>query len=248
MAYIETYLASEGFIALQTRPYAAGMELLTGNGIFYEFIPFDEKHFDDNGQVLHPFVPTLNIDQVETGRPYALVMSTCSGAWRYLIGDVIRFVSLTPAELIIDGRTKHFLSLCGEHLSVDNMNQGLGAVAKQLKVNFPEFTVSGIKHEGKLGHHWFVGCDQQVDAEQLQKMLDAELARVNDDYPVERTHALKHMIVEVLPNHVFLDYLEYMGKVGGQSKFPRVMKGEKYRDWVKWLRGKGHEVKSFETP
>ncbi|MEM0996702.1 MAG: GH3 auxin-responsive promoter family protein [Bacteroidota bacterium] len=248
MAYIETYLASEGFIALQTRPYAAGMELLHSNGIYYEFIPFDEEHFDEHGQVLHPHVPTYGIDQVEIGKPYALVMSTCSGAWRYLIGDVVRFVSLAPAELIIDGRTKHFLSLCGEHLSVDNMNQGLGVVAKRLGVSFPEFTVAGIQHGGKLGHHWFVGCDQTVDVPVVQELLDRAIAGVNDDYPVERQHALKHMFVEVLPNRVFLDYLEHLGKVGGQSKFPRVMKGQKYLAWIRWLRENGHSVRELAPP
>ena len=87
-----------------------------------------------------------------------------------------------------------------------------------------------------------------MDSDRLQEMLDAELGRVNDDYPVERQHALKHMFVEVLPNHIFLDYLEYMGKVGGQSKFPRVMKGDKYRDWVKWLGEKGYQVRQLDTP
>jgi hypothetical protein len=240
MAYIETYLASEGFIALQSGPHARGMELIHSNGIFYEFIPFNEDNFDDEGHVRHPFVETLNIDQVEVNKPYALVMSTCSGAWRYLIGDVVRFVSLAPAEIIIDGRTKHFISLCGEHLSVDNMNTGTSAVAEKLGVSFPEFTVSGIQHQGRFGHHWFIACDQKVDPNVVQKLLDEELTRINDDYPVERKHALKHMQVEILPNSVFMDYLEHMGKVGGQSKFPRVLKGSKYTEWVDWLTANGH--------
>ena len=236
MAYVETYLASEGFIALQTRPHAEGMELLHSNGIYYEFLPFNEENFDSDGQVKDLHARTLDIHEVEIGKPYALIMSTCSGAWRYLIGDVIRFVSLAPVELIIDGRTKHFLSLCGEHLSVDNMNHGTEAVAQKLGINFSEYTVAGLQREGRFGHHWFIGCDSKVNKVEVQKLLDIELKRLNDDYGVERLHALKHMIVNILPNHVFIDYLEFLGKAGGQSKFPRVMKKQQYEDWIAWLK------------
>src|SRR2546428_14021952 len=98
------------------------MNLVTDNGIFFEFVPFNEDNFDADGNIVaNP--KTLAINQVEEGKEYALLMSTCAGAWRYLIGDVIKFTSVENAEIVITGRTKHFLSLCGEHLSVDNMNK-----------------------------------------------------------------------------------------------------------------------------
>lgn len=241
--YLETYLASEGFVALQDRPDTDGMALLANNGIFFEFIPFDQDHFGDDGKPRDPFINTVTVADIEPGVNYALVMSTCSGAWRYLIGDVVRFISIDPPELVIDGRTKHFLSLVGEHLSVDNMTQGLCNAAAALNVGIPEFTVSGIPFKGSFAHHWFVGTDQEIDSERLTELLDEQLKILNDDYVVERRHALKAVIVDVLPMNVFNEHLSFLGKTGGQSKFPRVLNADKYKAWTDWLREKGYSIK-----
>lgn len=239
VAFVETYLASEGFIALQSHPDAHGMEILAEHGIFYEFIPFDEVNFDADGQLKDPHARTQTLSDVELGKPYALVMSTCAGAWRYLIGDVVRFVNSDPPELIIEGRTKHFLSLVGEHLSVDNMTHAITATADKLGVSFPEFGVAGIPYESRFAHQWYIACDETVDPETVQRTLDAELIRLNDDYAVERQHALAHMFVRILPNQVFIDYLAKMGRAGGQSKFPRVLKGHQHEGWVDYLKARG---------
>lgn len=238
--FAETYLASEGFIALQVGPHAEGMELLANNGIYFEFIPFNENNFGDNGLPQDPFMPTVTVGELEVGKNYALVMSTCAGAWRYLIGDVVRFVSLDPPELIIDGRTKHFLSLCGEHLSVDNMTQGIVLTGDELGLELQEFTVAGLSNDGEFGHHWFIGCDQEADADLVQRTLDKHLGELNDDYPVERAHALKRMDVTLVPSPSFNEYLASMGKQGGQVKFPRVLKQAQYQDWMTFLKEKGH--------
>lgn len=239
VAFIETYLASEGFIALQSHPGSLGMELLAEHGIFYEFIPFDDDHFDGEGQLRDNHARTLTAAEVELGKPYALVMSSCAGAWRYLIGDVVRFVNNDPPELVIEGRTKHFLSLVGEHLSVDNMTQAITRTADRLGVSFPEFGVAGLQHDARFAHQWFIACDEKADSDEVQRILDEELVRVNDDYAVERRHALAHMFVKILPNQVFIDYLARLGKAGGQSKFPRVLKGKQYDGWQEYLRGRG---------
>lgn len=240
VVYAETYLASEGFFAYQSRPNAQGMELVRNAGIFFEFIPFDDVHFDADGNLKEKFPKVETIKTVELDQPYALVISTCAGAWRYLIGDVVRFVSLTPPEIIIDGRTKHFLSLCGEHLSVDNMTQAITRVAEQTGLHFPEFGVAGIPHEGKFAHHWYVACNETgADPAKLQELLDAELKVLNDDYGVERQHGLPYMFVTVLPGQVFLDYLASLGKAGGQSKFPRVLKGKVLESWRGFLGERG---------
>lgn len=246
--FIETYLASEGFIALQDSPESQGMELLANNGIYFEFIPFNEQNFDDDGQPADPYMPTLRLAEIEEGVNYALVMSTCAGAWRYLIGDVVRFVSLDPPELVIDGRTKHFLSLCGEHLSVDNMTHGVVNTGDELGYDFQEFTVSGIALNGEFGHHWFIGCDKDADPVQIQQVLDAKIALLNDDYPVERAHALKHMVVTLVPSVTFNEYLASKGKQGGQVKFPRVIKKGQYEDWMAFLVEKGLMASDFRFP
>src|SRR5690606_2445147 len=180
-------------------------------------------YFNSQGEIL-PDAETLLIDEVEEGKEYAILLSTCAGAWRYLIGDVIRFTSVEESEIVITGRTKHFLSLCGEHLSVDNMNKAIELVSNDFNIDIPEFTVAGIPYNSHFAHHWFIGSDGSVDPEILKEKIDAHLKVLNDDYAVERSAALKEVIVDVLPVKTFYDYMESKGKVGGQNKFPRVMK------------------------
>jgi hypothetical protein len=163
-------------------------------------------------------------------------MSTSAGAWRYLIGDTIRFVNKEKSEIIITGRTKHFLSLVGEHLSVDNMNRAIQLANEKLNISVMEFTVAGIPIEGLFGHHWYVGTDEAVDKNMLKKTLDEALIELNDDYAVERKSALKELIVDVLPEKTFLDFMEKQGKMGGQHKFPRVLKGTKLDEWKMFLK------------
>ena len=193
--YIETYLASEGFIAFQAYPDRRSMRLVTNNGIFYEFVPFEEKNFNSQGEIL-PDAETLLIDEVEEGKEYAILLSTCAGAWRYLIGDVIRFTSVEESEIVITGRTKHFLSLCGEHLSVDNMTRAIGMVADELNISVREFTVAGIPHDSLFAHQWYIGTDNEVDPVTFRDQLDATLKKLTVDEAVERCAALKAVRVE----------------------------------------------------
>jgi hypothetical protein len=232
--YIETYLASEGFIAFQAYPNRRSMRLVLNNGIFYEFIPFEDKNFDANGEV-KPDAETFLVDEVEEGKEYAILLSSCAGAWRYLIGDVIKFVSLEESEIVITGRTKHFLSLCGEHLSVDNMNKAIELVSNELNLTIKEFTVAGIPHGSLFAHHWYVGTDDSVEASVLKEKIDQCLKVLNDDYAVERSAALKDIYVDVLPVKTFYDYMQSKGKVGGQNKFPRVIKSVQLEDWQAFL-------------
>lgn len=234
IAYIETYLASEGFIAYQALPKRKSMRLVLNNGIFYEFVPFNEKNFLPTGEI-KPDAETLLIEQVQEGAEYALLLSTCAGAWRYLIGDVIKFTSLEESEIVITGRTKHFLSLCGEHLSVDNMNKAIELVSAEFNVEINEFTVSGIPHGTLFAHHWYVGTDHTVDADKLRDRLDHYLKDLNDDYAVERTAALREVVVDVLPVEKFYGWMKTKGKQGGQNKFPRVMNKVQLDDWQKFL-------------
>lgn len=232
--YIETYLASEGFIAFQAYPNKRAMRLVTNNGIFYEFVPFEEKNFNSAGEIRQD-AETLLIDEVEEGKEYALLLSTCAGAWRYLIGDVIRFTSREECEIVITGRTKHFLSLCGEHLSVDNMNKAIEIVADELNINVREFTVAGIPHNSLFAHQWYIGTDDAVSPDLFRDRLDAVLKSLNDDYAVERSAALKDILVDVLPTSRFYNWMESKGRVGGQNKFPRVMTKSQLEDWTAFL-------------
>ncbi|HRE37862.1 MAG TPA: GH3 auxin-responsive promoter family protein [Chitinophagaceae bacterium] len=234
IVYIENYLSSEGFIGFKTREHAKGMKLILDNNIFFEFVPFDEKNFDADGNIIASPEAKM-IHEVEEGKEYALLMSTNSGAWRYLIGDTIKFVDLERCEVVITGRTKHFLSLTGEHLSVENMNKAIELVSEELNVSIPEYTVVGFPHENMFAHRWYVATNDKVDAEQLCKRIDEHLRQLNDDYATERDSALKEVFLEVLPEEKFLQFMEQKGKLGSQHKFPRVMKGKMLEQWNRFL-------------
>jgi hypothetical protein len=240
LTYIETYLASEGFLAFQVKPDRKSMKLVLNNGIFFEFIPFNEENFDSEGEVVNN-PQTLMIHEIEEQLDYALLLSTCAGTWRYLIGDVIRFVSKTESEIIITGRTKHFLSLCGEHLSVENMNKAMQLVSDELNVSIKEFTVSGIPVDTLFAHKWYIGTDEAVDAGIFKQKLDDTLKLLNDDYKVERSAALKDIFIEILPTKIFYQYMKEKGKEGGQNKFPRVMKTLMFQEWEEFVRTQNKE-------
>ncbi len=231
LVFSDTYLASEGLIAYQERPNPEqGMRMLLDNGIFFEFVPFTEENFDSDGNIF-PHANALSIKDVELGKDYALLLSTCAGAWRYLIGDTIRFTDLEHAEIIITGRTKHYLSLCGEHLSVENMSRAIKLTADDLKLELREFAVAGVPHGSLFAHQWFVGSNKPASEEEIKQRLDFHLKEINDDYRVERIAALKDVFVKVLPDNAFIDFMASKGKLGSAHKFPRVLKGELLKDW-----------------
>lgn len=232
--YMETYLASEGFIAFQAYPNQKSMRLVLNNGIFYEFVPFTVTNFDEDGKIKEG-AETLKIDEVEEGKEYALLITTNAGAWRYLIGDVIKFTSVEENEIVITGRTKLFMSLCGEHLSLDNMNKAIELVEEEMKIDIREFTLLGERADSLFAHHWYIGTDDPVDENQLKDRIDHYLKELNDDYRVERTSALKEVRISVLASNTFYEWMESQGKVGSQNKFPRVLKKEKAQLWKNFL-------------
>ena len=230
ISYIETYLASEGFIAWQDKQGARGMKLSFNQHIFFEFVPFDDINFDANGEMIEQ-PETLLIHEVEEGKDYAILISTVAGTWRYLIGDTVRFIDKNNAEIIITGRTKHFLSLVGEHLSVDNMNKAIQLVSEELNLSIPEYCVTGEAVGSFFGHHWYVACDQPIDENLLANKIDESLIVLNDDYAIERKSALKQVRITVLSEEAFMTFLKTKGKIGGQHKFPRVLKGNLLEEW-----------------
>jgi hypothetical protein len=240
LIYMETYLASEGFLAYKATPNSESMRLVLNNGMFYEFIPHNDQNFDQDGE-LKANPETFKIDEIEEGQEYAILLSTNAGAWRYLIGDVIKFISRQDVEIIIVGRTKHFLSLCGEHLSNDNMNKAIQLTAEKLGIDIKEFTVIGEEYDNLFAHRWYIGSNDLVDANEVKELVDSFLCELNDDYKVERQAAIKEVIVEMLPVDRFYDWLKINGKEGGQHKFPRVLKGDKMHSWKQFLMNKSED-------
>lgn len=233
--YIESYLASEGYIAYQRGYEKNGMGMVLNNGIFFEFIPFNDQNFDSDGNMISNPI-SITIKEIEENKEYALLLTTCSGAYRYLIGDTIKFTSKENHEIIVTGRIKHFLSICGEHLSLENMNRAIKMLQDEFNVEINEFTVAGIRHESMFAHKWFLGTNDKLDKETARKKIDEYLKVLNDDYRVERIAAIKDIIVEIHPVHVFYNYMKKHGKEGGATKFPRVLKNEQLLLWEEFLK------------
>lgn len=243
ITYIETYMASEGSFGFQARPDEEGIKLVLNNKIFYEFAPFDRYNFDEDGNPKST-LKTVLINEVEKNVEYAVMISTCSGAWRYLIGDVVRFTNPLEYEIVITGRTKQFLSICGEHVSVDNLNKAVEKVSSELGITIQEFTVVGSKYDGLFAHHWYIGTnDVNLDSKKILEIIDKTMCEVNDDYAVERTSALKDLFITILPSSDFYDYMRHIGKEGSMNKFPRVMKGKSLESWQLFLESKQLSVK-----
>lgn len=233
---IDTYLASEGFIACQQRPETSSMRLLTDNGIYFEFVPFDPDYINSDGSLTQE-APAKSLDEVEKDQDYILILSSVSGAWRYLIGDTIKFTDIERAEIKITGRTKFFLNVVGSQLSVNKMNDAIQKVEEKHDLKFPEFTVAAEKIDGDFHHHWFLGQndDKEVDEEQLAADMDEFLKEANKNYAVARSKALKGVKVSVIPLNIFHEWSSAGKKKGGQVKMEKVMGEEKFEEFKKFV-------------
>ncbi len=235
ITFIDTYLASEGFIAFQARPREdMAMMLSTNAGLFFEFVPFDEDNIDENGSVKQG-TPSLTLDQVEEGKEYVLILSSAAGAWRFMIGDTIRFANKEKAEILITGRTKHFLNVVGSQLSVIQMNQAMRQIEEKYNLLIPEFTVSAVREGEDYIHHWYLGMEGQADEQEMAASLDAFLKNINKAYKMARDKALKKVKVSAVSPEIFYKWNEKQQKKGGQVKMPRVMKEEEFKKWKEFV-------------
>ncbi|ELR73274.1 putative auxin-regulated protein [Fulvivirga imtechensis AK7] len=234
LIYIDTYFASEGFLAFQSRPETHAMALATDNGIYFEFVPFNAANVDENGAI-KPGAEVLPLAEIRQDEEYVVLISTVSGAWRYLIGDTVKFVNRKKSEIIITGRTKHFLNVVGSKLSVDNMNWAIQKLEDELGMTINEFTVSAILTENNYAHKWYIGSEDTVDENKIVRLLDESLKKINHSYENARSRALKHVIVKIIPPGLFYDWNAIKNKKGGQVKTPRVMKEDQFIEWENFV-------------
>jgi len=217
--YLEMYNASEGFFAAQDDVGAEGMLLLCHHGIFYEFIPAGEW---DQEQPR-----TLQLDEVELGKNYALVISTNGGLWRYLPGDTIQFTSLNPFRIRVSGRMKHFINAFGEELIIDNTDQAIAAACRATGLVVNDYTAAPVYFAEKQNgaHDWIIEFEQMPDdIAAFARALDDALKAGNSDYEAKRHKdiALRGPQIQAVPAHSFERWLESKGKLGGQHKVPRL--------------------------
>jgi len=237
LIYLDTYLASEGFLAYQKRPNdQMAMALSYDTGIYFEFIPFEDQYFDDKGSPL-PDAPVLSLKDVEENKEYALIISTVSGAWRYSIGDTVKIVNKLKSEILITGRTKHFMNVVGSQMSVNKMNEALIEMEKQFNISIPEFTISAVKVNDRYIHRWYLGVEESTDIseDEVAQALDEVLKKNNKSYVSARQKALTGVDVRIVPKGLFYDWAEKEKKKGGQIKTPRMMKDEQFENWESFV-------------
>lgn len=230
ISYIDLYNASEGFFAAQNDPDEEGMLLFLHHGIFYEFLPVEE-HEKENRQ-------TIQLDEVEIGKNYAVVISTNGGLWRYLIGDTIYFTSLSPYKIKVSGRLKHFINAFGEEVIVNNSDHAIAAACEKTGAIVNDYTAAPIyfSEQGNGGHEWLIQFEKEPsDLGLFTYELDNALKNVNSDYEAKRHKdiALRMPVVRPLRKGVFEEWLKSKGKLGGQHKVPRLSNDRKYIDEIK---------------
>jgi hypothetical protein len=229
MHYIETYNASEGFFSIQNDPSDPSMLLMLDYGMFYEFIPIEQLK-NENPQSLH-------IGEVETGRDYAMAITSCNGLWRYIIGDTIKFNSLFPHKIVITGRTKHFINAFGEELVIDNAERALHEACMATGALISEYTAAPVymNEDQKGAHEWVIEFDRHPeDIGVFATILDRTLMDLNSDYEAKRYKniTIDKPIIKVVQKNTFYRWFKERNKLGGQNKIPRLSNERKYVEEV----------------
>lgn len=232
--HIDTYLASEGYLATQKRPDTTAMALIVNNGMFFEFVPFTEDNMDDQGRVKQD-ATILTLEEAAEDTEYVLLISTVAGAWRYMIGDTVTITDKERAEIKITGRTKHYLNVVGEQLSVHQMNAAMQELEKHFDMEIKEFVVAAIRKDDQYINKWYIGSNKSLNNTAVAGYLDSVLCKSNKNYHVARQKALKDMEVEIIPVEKFYQWSETYKKLGGQTKIPRVMKEEDFREFESYI-------------
>lgn len=240
MHYEETYNASEGFFGIQSDPADKSMLLMLDYDVFYEFVPMDE--LDKLNTYLaapaseRPEPPTIvPLWGVETGKNYAMMISTSCGLWRYVIGDTVKFTSTNPYKFIISGRTKHFINAFGEELIVDNAEKGLAYACQETGAEVLEYTAAPVFMDagGKCRHQWVIEFNREPeDINLFAQLLDRKLQEINSDYEAKRFKDITLQQLELIKARkgLFHTWLKQRGKLGGQHKVPRLSNSREYID------------------
>lgn len=224
---IETYPASEGFIAFQDDVNDLSLILNTNSGIFFEFIPADE--------VLNELPSRYQLSEVKKGIDYALIINNNAGLWGYDIGDVVRFTNLSPYKLLVTGRIKHYISAFGEHVIGKEVEEALMIVANQQNLEIIEFTVAPqvTPVDGSTPYHeWFVEFGSlPIDLAKFSKLVDNEMQIQNIYYEdLIKGKILQPLIIRLMAKDSFRNYMKDQGKLGGQNKVPRLSNDRKIAD------------------
>lgn len=231
LLYQNTYLASEGYFGYQKDLNDPHMTLLTKHGIFYEFV--EAGHFEALRYGMMDTVRTLTLSEIQPNVPYAMIISTCSGLWRYNIGDVIMFEDVTTRRFKIIGRVSYNLNICGEHLSEENLSMAITETGRRYGAEIHEFCAYPNKKRNR--HEWYIGVDRFIPESEFEVYLDERLKQLNDDYRTSRKFILKRPKIKAIPIDKFYEFMSVHHRIGSQSKFPRVLNTTLIRNWEAFL-------------
>lgn len=236
--YYEIYNASEGFFAIQDLNDSNDLLLMLDYGIFYEFIPMSEFG--------SPSQKAIRLADVQLNKNYAVVITTNSGLWRYLIGDTVRFTSLNPYRIRVTGRTKHHINVFGEELMVENTDQAIAKACSATQTEVVDYTVAPVFMVGKEkgAHEWMIEFRKQPeDIAKFQTVLDEALQSLNSDYEAKRYNnmTLNPLSINVARPNLFYDWLKEQNKLGGQHKIPRLSNQRDYLEQLKSMQIKAHQ-------
>lgn len=225
MNYWETYNASEGFFGIQDRKDSDDLLLMLDYGVFYEFIPMEE--------IDKEYPEALGLAEVELGKNYALVITTNAGLWRYVIGDTIKFTSLSPYRIKISGRTKHFINAFGEEVIIENAETAITRACEMTGAVIDNFTAAPIylQKSRRGGHEWIIEFKVKPgNLDEFTRILDETLRKVNSDYDAKRFHdlALVRPMIHSVAEGTFYNWMKKRGKLGGQNKVPRLSNSREY--------------------
>lgn len=229
MRYWETYNASEGFFGVQFSSKSNEMLLLLDNEIFYEFLPPSEWNSEKP--------QAIPLAEVETGKQYAMVISTSGGLWRYKLGDTVEFTSTSPYLFRITGRTRQFINAFGEELIVENADRALEEACKATGAKITEYTAAPVYFEDDRNgaHEWLIGFETSpCDLERFVDCLDRSLKKLNSDYEAKRSYNLslgKPLVRQLTPDD-FYAWMKVRNKSGGQNKVPKLSNERKYVDEI----------------
>lgn len=230
---IETYPASEGFIAFQDSQREKGLLLLVDAGIFYEFIPADEYYNENPSRI--------SLEEVELDKNYAIILNTNAGLWGYSIGDTVKFVSKNPYRILVSGRIKHFISAFGEHVIGEEVESAILSVAGEEGIEITEFTVAPqvSPEDGSLPYHeWYVEFAKAPDdMDSFSLKVDHALQKKNSYYfDLVEGKVLRPLLMHKLEKDAFRNYMKSKGKLGGQNKVPRLSNdrhiAEELNEWI----------------
>jgi hypothetical protein len=229
MNYWETYNASEGFFGVQYTPESSDMLLILDNEVYYEFMPVDE--WDKANPEVIP------LEGVETGKQYAMLITTSGGLWRYKIGDTVQFSSVRPYLFKLTGRTKQFINAFGEELIVDNADKAIEETCRKTGAKIVEYTAAPVyfteSHNG--AHEWLIEFETEPeDLKEFTELLDDSLKKLNSDYEAKRSYnlSLDIPIIRSLEKGVFYNWMKQREKIGGQNKVPKLANDRRYVDSI----------------